>query len=495
MLYKPVNWLLEKLAYGLVDLGHAVNMPLLTSLAWRLALKEMKDISPRGYAAKKLIVLAKSGGTDDLRAAFDAKPAGFKIYIIPRRLVKRSCGYFLGGRVSDARYLSDDVETEESKLAYRAYLCAVLRCYRKLFGCDAFVQFNFVYHAERELAAACAEEKIPFVCDYKESLRSPAFWKETEIWYQDSIGPFAGWKIAVYNAAAREAIKRSGIAASWQIETVGCARLDFSHHLRSLENTVPSRPMVLFFMIQESAGLPYLDEFFRKDGEVVVEEPGRALTWRSLAARVNAIVLKFAKNNPDVDFIFKGKTGFSAAQRERLGEDVPPNVALISDGVGDHLIAKAAVVVGFNSTVVLEAIAAGRSVVVPALLGHEESFLRPYLHDVGDAAVVAESAQEFEQSIANAVRNHRLMNGDLPAEHKRVLRKHLGNDDGRAGDRLRKFVEDAVYTDLSMVRPAPVSPRSPLVDEPGASPVPVHGDQHKQAFGAFNSPGRLCLGD
>ena len=162
---------------------------------------------------------------------------------------------------------------------------------------------------------------IPFLCSYKECLRRPAFWKETEDWYQKSIGPFQGWKIAVYNEQARESIIRSGVAERWQVETVGCARLDYSHNLRTAYATETKQRVVLFYMIHDKAGLPYFNGCFRKDGEFIKDtESGQNLNWRSLVQRTNAAILRVAEHNPDVGFIFKGKTGFSSSQKEQLGE-------------------------------------------------------------------------------------------------------------------------------------------------------------------------------
>lgn len=452
----------EKLAMA----SHALGMPLLTAVAWRLSIKKMRHLSRKGRNKKKLIVLAKSAGIDDLEAAFNKTPASFGIYVLPRRLVKTTCHYFLQSRVTDGNYMTGDGETEKSKADYRAYLYKVLGYLKSMFGCDAILNFNVVYHAERELAAASSEIGIPFLCSYKECLRSPAFWKETERWYRTNIGRYHGWKIAVYNDQAREAMIRSGIVESWQVETTGCARLDYSHRLRRDDSDMIPRPTVLFFMIQETAGLPYFGGSFWKEGTLIQEGVGRALTWQSLAARANSVILNFADKNPGVDFILKGKTGYSLAQREQLREALPENVTIVSGGTGDQLLKRASVVVGFNSTAVLEAIAAGKPTIVPLLLSDEERHLEPYIHDLENAAVIAKSPQEFERALKAAVQTGRTTR-DLSMEGKQVLRKYLGNDDGEAGKRLRRFIEEAVHRDLPSAQQGCLPGESPPIDQVG----------------------------
>ena len=405
----------------------------------------MKNISHKGSASKKLIVLAKSGGVDDLEAAFAATPASFKIYILPRSMVKQTFLYYLKGRVSDGQYLTTDKETERLKMEYRAYLYKVLKYYKRLFGCDAILQFNFIYHAERELAAASSELGIPFLCSYKECLRSAAFWQETEDWYKKSIGVFQGWKIAVYNEQARESIIRSGVAESWQVETVGCARLDYSHDLRNANATETPRRVILFYLIQDTAGLPYFNGCFRKDGENIEEgEFGPLLTWRSLVQRTNAAILRFAEDNPDIEFIFKGKTGHSSKQRERLGKSLPENITVLCDGTGNDLLKQAAVVIGWNTTAVLESIASGLPTIIPMLLNHDDDFLKPYILDLNGAAIQVISPDELEQALIHTVKNRKILR-KLPEKRKHVLKKYLGNDDGLSGQKLRKFIEEAVY--------------------------------------------------
>jgi hypothetical protein len=449
LLRAVISSFLQILVDKLIDLSHFLNMPLLTAVAWRLSLKEMNNISHKGPAAKKLIVLAKSGGIDDLEAAFTSLPASFKIYILPRSIVKQTFQHYLEGRVSDAQYLTTDKETERLKLDYRAYLYKVLKHFQSLFGCDAILQFNFVYYAERELAAASSELGIPFLCSYKECLRSAAFWKETEDRYQKNIGPFQGWKIAVYNEQARESIIRSGVAESWQVETVGCARLDYSHGLRNTDATDTSRRVVLFYLIQNTVGLPYLNGCFRKEGENIEERAsGPLLSWRSLAQRTNAAILRVAEDNPGVDFIFKGKTGHSSRQREQLGESLPENITVLCDGTGNYLLKQAAVVIGWNTTAVLEAIASGLPTVIPMLLSDYDSFLKPYILDLNGAVIQVTSPEELEQALIHAVNNWKISR-ELSDSQKHVLKKYLGNDDGRSGERLRKFIEEAVNREAS----------------------------------------------
>ena len=215
--------------------------------------------------------------------------------------------------------------------------------------------------------------------------------------------------------------------------------------MRNTDATDTPRRVVLFYLIQDTVGLPYFNGCFRKDGENIEERAsGPLLSWRSLAQRTNAAILRVAEDNPGVDFIFKGKTGFSSRQREQLGESLPENITVLCDGTGNHLLKQAAVVIGWNTTAVLEAIASGLPTIIPMLLSDDDSFLKPYILDLNGAVIQVTSSEELEQALMHAVKNRKISR-ELSDSQKHVLKKYLGNDDGRSGERLRKFIEEAVY--------------------------------------------------
>lgn len=431
-------------AIKLIDFGHALKMPMLIAIAWGLSLQRMNNVSKKITSQRRLIVLAKSGGMDDIEAAFARAPASFNMYILPRKLIKKTAQYFLNNRVSDSKYITSDKDTETQKLEYRVFLKQVLKRFRSLFGCNAILQFNIAYYAERELAAASSEIGIPFLCHYKECLKDAALLKETEIWYRKNIGEYQGWKMSVYNEQVRESLIRSKVVKPWQVETVGCTRLNYSHQIRKIELAKIIRPTVLFFMIQDTACLPYYNGCFRSDGKCIQKKSELNLTWHSVAIKTNSFLLDMAIKEPDFDFIFKGKIGYSKQQSEQLGGNLPKNVTVVNDGTGHKLLEKANVVVGLNTTAIFEAIAAGIPTIIPALLDENDILLKPYLLELGDAVTLVKTSQEFEEALVSAVRARQITR-ELSSAQKMVLEKYLGNDDGCCGARLRNLISEAVY--------------------------------------------------
>lgn len=394
---------------------------------------------------KKLIVLAKSAGIEDIEFAFREKRPDYPVYFMPRSLVKISCHYFLQNRVTDNEYFFDDKEIEAGKNAYRDYLKQVLHAFDRWFGLGAVLQFNIVYYAERELAAACTESGIPFVTLYKENLRSQATWHESTQIFQNVVRKYDGFKIAVYSEAAKASLVESKVVQPWQIEAVGCARMDYAHALRVKLNQPHDPPHVLYYLISPHAGLGFL---MKKGGRFHDESRSgqKQVFWGALIEKVNAAFLNAARALPEISFIAKGKTGVSLAQTQALGADVSGNVRIIRDGVGHKLLENACVVIGFNSTAVLEAVAAGVPTIVPHVFTEQEDPLIPYVLEVCEAVHCPRSMEELEALIIELAQTDHRSKG-LTTGQEKTLDRLLGNPDGQAGARLRNFIDETIKID------------------------------------------------
>jgi hypothetical protein len=209
----------------------------------------------------------------------------------------------------------------------------------------------------------------------------------------------------------------------------------------------------LFYLIHAKAGLAkFKDE---ETGEWIKGAPlsdGSVGDWSEMVAKVNAAVIDIALTNPDIQVICKGKTGLADHQLGQLveaagGGSLPNNVDLIAGGVGHKLIEKASVVIGFNTTAVMEAMAAGVPVIVPNIFSEQEKQIVGYAHEVNEGALVPTTIDQLKSMILGA-----LETGDryeeLTQGQKNVLDKMLGNIDGKAGERLRAFLDKAVYNEL-----------------------------------------------
>ena len=79
-------------------------------------------------------------------------------------------------------------------------------------------------------------------------------------------------------------------------------------------------------------------------------------------------MIDLAHSRPDIEIVAKTK-GIARQNQELLQtlgtRETPPNFRTVSGGDAFHLITESRVVVGFNTTALIEALALGKPVIVP----------------------------------------------------------------------------------------------------------------------------------
>ena len=121
----------------------------------------------------------------------------------------------------------------------------------------------------------------------------------------------------------------------------------------------------------------------------------------------------------------------------------PQNIELISGGAGHKLLEKSAVVIGFNTTAVLEAITVGIPAIVPNIFSDREKSIANHAQNVNDGVLVPTTTNELKTMILETVES-KIKHFELTEGQKITLDKLLGNSDGNAGKRVRSFLDKCV---------------------------------------------------
>jgi len=85
--------------------------------------------------------------------------------------------------------------------------------------------------------------------------------------------------------------------------------------------------------------------------------------WSLLHSKTLNILKRFAINHPETKVIIKTKIGTSKKMKQYF--NLPKNIKIQTHGLGHDLLAKSKVVIGWNTTAILEAIAANRFILLP----------------------------------------------------------------------------------------------------------------------------------
>jgi hypothetical protein len=427
-------------------LGCRLRSPRLVALAWTMATGPLEQhvadgVSPYlpagttgrpGPRPRRIVLLPKAGGSEDVRDAASTALEGERLEVcgLPRRHVREVFRAIVGSvtfpSLTDTDYRAMDRSVDADKLRYRRFLVRTLRSYARWNRVAGVVTANLSFRAERELAAACTEIGIAFVALHKESIRTSVQRTYFTRSYRELLGPFEGHSIGVYNADEHDSVVGSGMAPPERVHIVGCPRIDRLHRIR--EHRAGRRPAddapIVLFSIDVHGGTwtPY-------DG---IERTG-APTWEHLADLTDDAFVAAARSMPERPFVIKAKIGREGQQLERLPADLPPNLSVVSNGIGTALLERAAVVVGFNSTVLLEALAVGAPTIVPRYAEAAEAGSDGWRFDLSGAVIELDAPERMSDTIALALaRGH---DADLSVGAAAALRRYVGNADGRASER------------------------------------------------------------
>lgn len=379
-----------------------------------------------------------------------------------RKSFKAMARAFLPSKINDMNYRSNESSTEKAKKVY----CEFLRCFwknlQRFIKFDAVVSGNFGYFAERELANALEGLGTPFIVLHKENFKSPGrveFYKEV---YRKRRGSFGGRKILVYNEIERKVQIESGVVTPDRVIITGMPRLDRIHRWRKIEKKgqnagIKVKNQVLIFSFGEKTGLPRglpreLDHGLQKlDGEKVHrleswEKKYKKFGWWRLVENYHMAIIKAAHMAPSVKYVIKAKNipPENAVMDNILSEvgPIPKNLEVIKGGDALNYILESRLVCGFNTTGLIEAIAANKPVVVPMFDEAIDEMLQPYIVDMEDTVLYAKSPKELTHLLTTAVSTEGLesTNNDLSEQRLKLIKRWTENVDGKSGQRVRNAI-------------------------------------------------------
>ena len=409
----------------------------LLSLLFILSLSKVKPILPKNKIKFKIIILSKSGGIDDIIES-QKKYNNSSLYLACPRI-------FL---VTIFNTIFDDNEYHDTKKFYskagnlkrenyRNFLNKFLKVLKEKYDFHSFIGFNFEFKEEIDFASSCNKLKIPFFLLYKESVLTEKEAKYLRYVLIKLNEKFSGYKIAVYSEYAKKIFTESNFIDRNKIEVIGCPRLSKSF---SFKKIIPKN-QILYYAIENKRGLPdpfikyYGNSFFKDFKEH--KKYNQKYNWSSLHIKTLNILKKFAKKNPGISIIIKIKTGQLAINKQYL--DLPSNIKLQYFGAGHQLLEKSKVVIAWNTTAILEGIAANRFILLPYFHSKKnnlkkENELMLKLKDEN----YGYSENDFYKKLDFFMKNKYDKNKTYNNHYS--LKYHLGNSDNKADLRLSRFL-------------------------------------------------------
>jgi glycosyltransferase involved in cell wall biosynthesis len=388
-----------------------------------------------------ILNLNKPGFLEDVTASF-AGAKDFELVSWPTYALTSFSAALLAPELSNKTYESDDPVVEASKLRYRDFLFALWSHFTRREKIDAVLTANYGYYNQREFAAALNQAATPFIALHKENVKSPGRVKYWQPIYRKR-GRFEGSKILVYSETERDLQVSSGVTDAANVVVAGMPRLDRVHHMRSrlFELGAAPPPQLLFFAFWKREKLTATERVSSARLRMESDEEWSLRNWNALCEGTYRAIVELARSRPDARVVMKTKPQSVRLEEilKMLGETadtLPSNFEIVTGGDPIRLIGESRVVVGFNSTALLEALAAGKPVIVPDFAEARDPAMRDLVIDLGEAVEKASSPEELSRSISRHLDAETAPAENLTAVSLDTLRQWVGNDDGAAGQRV-----------------------------------------------------------
>lgn len=417
--------------------------------AWILAhnLRPVQVTTTRDKPLYCVLVLNlnKPGFLEDVAASFDSAPdielVSWPIYALPS-----FSAALLSPELSNKRYETNDPEIEASKKRYRRFLSELWSHFSRYKRIDAVLTANYGYYNQREFAVALRQAGTSFIALHKENVKSP---RRLKYWHPiyKSRGQFGGSRILVYSDTERELQIASGVADADTVVVTGMPRLDRMHRWRRACSYQPSSELhqILFFAFWRREKLTALERISPKRTRTESDEEWSRLNWNQLCEGTYRAIIEFAQSRPDVRVVMKTKPQSIRLEEvfKMLGQSadaLPSNFSIVKGGDPIKLIAESRAVIGFNTTALLEALAAGKPVIVPDFAEAREPFMADLIIDLGTAVHKAGSPDDIKRLAGRFVDMPAATSSELSINVMQALKQWVGNDDGGAGQRVLEAI-------------------------------------------------------
>ncbi len=392
-----------------------------------LNIRKIKKIKYRYKNVKKVLFFSKSGGTEDLIEAFNnTKNNNIIFFSIPRSFLKIIFIYFFKKRpISD--HFTKPINSNEinKKKLYVKFLTSTFQSINKFLSLDGFISFNIFYYAEKHFEEVCKNLNKKFIVLHKENALTPLEEEHYPHGYRKYNDKSLSHRISVYSESQKKILIKSGIGTKKQVFVNGCPRSDFSFKLRKIK---PKGKVVIFYLI-ETKRYNY-PGFQRK----VIRSN---YSWEKLHNQTLEYLIEYAKKNPDVTIILKKKVGAHTKKNIDV-KFLPENCTFIEGGTGEKFLKDAKVVIAFNSTIVFEAIASNRNLIIPNF-NNENKKRKKLMHEIKNKKHFANSKTQFNNKLDDYL-NSSYKNKKLSTTDQQTLKYYLGNIDGKSGERMKKFL-------------------------------------------------------
>lgn len=308
-----------------------------------------------------------------------------------------------------------------------------------VFSFDAILMPSDSFWWVREFLEVAHDKRIPRIVLDKEGMVSPYYY---EVHSQQILEryPFMSDHLLVWSERQKNFWMKSGVAPE-HIDVLGQPRSDFffnkdrwlSKKDLGLEG---KRKTILFFTFDVDA---YIHIFPAE------EIQRRSLSWLPLRNDINNVLLELAKSHDDIDIVIKVHPQQSDIEyiRKIFSETTLSNIKIMEGAsLSNHLIVNSDLIVGFQTTALVEAMLTEKPVIYTGWSDTEKK-LRDDLIPLHNCKGIdkADSKDSFAKLLDSWVAGEKV-GGDLT--YRKEFTDYYLSADGKVCDRLSKTLTNIV---------------------------------------------------
>ena len=425
MFIQKIKKLAIKLNEFFLYLACNLNSPYLCAFAWQIDLI-LINFKNSSNLKKKILVLYKSFGSTDLDAIKNNNINEYNFLYLSRKSIKIIFNSFfsrIDHGLTDDIYFSKNANVIEAKRNYRKFLEKTLKIFNKKNNFLAIISYNYRYRHEKELHAACKPLNIKFIVCQKESLHYGDDSKVTKLYLETNSknGKYEGDYMFVYTEGFKKIMISSSISDQSKIIVTGMPRADYYYG-----NLKLSKKHILYLLPAWRPPLSLENEFL--------------LDQKKYTQQITKIILNFAESNPNEKIIIKTKMKKNNLifLDDLINHRKLKNVFVIKSGYVGALIKDAKVVVGFQSSALIESLILKKPIIVPYFnINRSKEFEKCTLNLKECSYYVYNEAamKELLKDICDNKIGFPIIDDN---KIKNIINHYIGNADGKSSSRLLK---------------------------------------------------------
>ena len=404
----------------------------LTSLIIFLSLRRIKYIH-YGKTNKTFLVLSKSVGIDDLETAFYRKKSKINFYYIDRNVTKIIFRSFVKKKIyKDYDYNTKNIDTNLQIKKFQNYIYKNFNNLKKLKNFEGIINFNVFYYGDVELQKVSKNLGIKFFTIHKEALKPPLYNKHFKLIYQNTCNKFYGNKILTYNNFEKKLMVDSNIAPENKIKVIGMPRLIKSFNISKLKNKNLNKKIILYSSLFRK--LPYFNnpDYIKPKHKIFNHKSD--LNFFEIQKKTLKLLSTFLNKNENARLTLKVRIGHEKLFRSEL---LHPKIDIVEGGSGHYLLENHDIVFAFNSTIILEALAANKIVFCPF-----QNLRSKELFNFLNLTICSNSEKFLIKKLQDCYDDKIIVNKKNKRNILKVLNLYLQNNDKKAGDRLIKALNN-----------------------------------------------------